>query len=218
VLAHVGPVPLEQVPLVAPGGMSQVSPEQQSDDTVQLPVSATQLFWHRWDAGSQTPEQHCAFPLQPEPTGAQSAPHVWLVGSQPPKQHGCCASQAAPCCPQVPVATEHAQPTSFTSRHVVPVQHGSGDGALVAPAGAQIEPAGRQAFAAQRRIPLASGTHGANPQHWSRNWQMASCAMQHCGSFASHPVGHVVFTGPPKQRRIPFASGLHTALPLPPPS
>ncbi len=116
-------------------------------------------------------------------------------------------------------AVVQAQPTSVTWRQVVPVQHGSGEGALVAPAGAQIDPAGRQVPAsAQRSTPLASGVHGAPPQHWSRNWHTAPAWMQHCGSFASQPVGQVVFTGPPKQRRMPFASGLQTALPLPLPA
>jgi hypothetical protein len=37
-----------------------------------------------------------------------------------------------------------------------------------------------------------------------------SDGMQHCGSFASQPVGHAVVP-PPKQRMTPFVSALHTA-------
>ncbi len=67
VSAQVGPVSLLHVPLVAPGGMSQVRPEQQSAVIVQLPPEP-------WQGGlqnppSQTVEQHCAPELQAVPFG-----------------------------------------------------------------------------------------------------------------------------------------------------
>jgi hypothetical protein len=60
VWAQVGPpgVSLLQVPCVAPGGTSQVRPEQQSAVTVQEAVSPTQAV--RQTLFSQLPEQHAA--------------------------------------------------------------------------------------------------------------------------------------------------------------
>lgn len=166
VLAQVGPVLPAQVPLVAPGGMLQVSPEQQSAVTVQLPAAWTHAA--RQKPASQRPEQHWAFVEQDVPTAVQDAPQVCATGSQAPKQQGVLALQGWPESAQVPPpdTVEQAQPTSVTWRQVVPVQHGSGEGAVVAPAAAQIEPEGRQVPAsAQRSTPLASGVHGAPPQH-----------------------------------------------------
>ncbi len=76
VLAQVGPgvPPLVQVPLVAPGGTLQVSPEQQSAVTVQVPVAWTHAAPQK--PPLQTPEQHCAFVEQDVPTAAQDAPQV----------------------------------------------------------------------------------------------------------------------------------------------
>ncbi len=85
-LEQVGPLLPVQVPLVAPGGTLQASPEQQSAVTVQLPASGTQAARHR--PPSQRPEQHCAFVEQDVPIAAQSAPQVCATGSQLPKQQG----------------------------------------------------------------------------------------------------------------------------------
>jgi hypothetical protein len=67
--AHSPPVP--QVPLVAPGGMSQLRPAQQSAPMVQAPA------WP-WQGGrqvpaSQVPEQHWKPPVQPASLGTQAA-------------------------------------------------------------------------------------------------------------------------------------------------
>jgi hypothetical protein len=54
-------------------------------------------------------------------------------------------------------------------------------------------PCGLQVDTTQWSTPSESGTHGAPPQHWSRNWQTfvvvtfagSAAAMQQLGSFAS---------------------------------
>lgn len=93
---------------------------------------------------------------------------------------------------------------------------------LASPAPAHCAPSGLQVELdppPQRSTPCASGVHGANPQHWSRNWQTSPWAMQQFGSVALQPVGHVwsqpfapqCCGGPPKQRMMPFASALQTS-------
>jgi hypothetical protein len=82
VSAQVGPVLPAQVPLVAPAGMSQVRPEQQSAFTVQAPVSG-------WQAGrqmlpSQIVEQHSPPAVQAFPFGRQE---VHFPPRQSPTQH-----------------------------------------------------------------------------------------------------------------------------------
>jgi hypothetical protein len=161
VAAHVGPVLPRQVPLVAPGAMSQVRPEQQSAVTVQPPVSATHDA--RQSPPWQTVEQHCAPEVQAFPFGRHEvqvppmqlptqqafAPHAWS-GSAQLLGGGCVA---------------HTQPISVTFMQVAPVQQGSGEGAE--PVVEQIAPLGRHCVggSAQRSTPVESGTQGANPQH-----------------------------------------------------
>lgn len=226
VAAHVGPVLPWHVPLVAPGGISQVNPEQQSAVTVQLPPSP----WHgARQTSSQIVEQHSAPEVHVVPFGRHEAQ---VPPMQLPTQHAVPPGvQAASGRTQVggggaPLA--QTQPISFTYRHdegsaTVPGQHGSGDGADPAGGAAaveQIAPLGRHwvGGSTQRRMPSAPGVHGAPPQHWSRNWQMAPGWMQQLGSLPSQPVGQVGVTVPPKQRMMPFESGLQTTEPLPPPS
>jgi hypothetical protein len=112
VAAHVGPVPPWQVPLVAPGGMSQARPEQQSAVTVQAPLAG----WHvaRQTPASQFAEQHWAAVVHDVPFGLQSTPHV--PETQVPKQHaGFAPPQASPCRAHPPggsAAAAQAQPIS----------------------------------------------------------------------------------------------------------
>ncbi len=225
VLAHVGPVLPWHVPLVAPGGISQVSPEQQSAVTVQLPLAA----WHGARQTSlQIVEQQSAPEVHEVPFGRHD---VHVPFRQSPTQHAAPPTvQAAPGSTQEGggVASAQTQPISPTYLHDdgcvgSPGQHGSGTGAEPwggAAAVEQMAPFGRHWLGGwtQRRMPSAPGVHGEPPQHWSRNWQMAPGWMQQFGSLPSQPVGQVVVTFPPKQRRIPFESGLHTTEPLPPPS
>lgn len=66
------------LPLVAPGGMTQVSGEQQSPFVVQLPPSGTHDVppcVAQWPVGSQYAEQHCAPEVQPSPSGTHE-PHT----------------------------------------------------------------------------------------------------------------------------------------------
>jgi hypothetical protein len=222
VLAQVGPVLPWHVPLVAPGGISQVSPEQQSAVTVHEPVSG-------WHAARQIPslqmvEQHSAPVAQVLPFGRHE---LQVLLRQLPTQHFVpvgvhAASGRRQFGGGVPVA--QTQPISPTYLQAAPVQQGSGDGAVpVGGAGAveQIAPLGRHWVGGwtQRRTPSAPGVQGAPPQHWSWNWQIAPGWMQHCGSFASQPRGQVVQQplslqqpgGPPKQRMMPAESGLQTS-------
>lgn len=211
VLAQVGPVPLWHVPLVAPGGISQESPEQQSAVTVHEPSAG----WHAaWQSPSlQIVEQQSAPWLHAFPFGKHE---VQTPPTQPPTQHSPLEVQAASGSLQpgggVPVA--QTQPISVTFVQVAPVQHAG------VPPATQVAPLGRHwvGGSTQRRTPSAPGVHGAPPQHWSRNWQMAPGWMQQLGSLPSQPVGQSVVTVPPKQRMMPFESGLQTAVPLPPPS
>ncbi len=70
------------VPLVAPGGISQVYPVQQSFVTVQAPPWP----WHGGrQTSSQIDEQHCAAVVQPLPFGRHDE-HVPPM--QLPTQHG----------------------------------------------------------------------------------------------------------------------------------
>lgn len=154
------------VPLVAPGGTSQVSPEQQSPSTVQEPADPTQGATHTPALASQAPEQHWLSREQPLPFAAHW-PQVPVAGSltdatQAPEQHapGSDVEHEAPSATQVQASWQ--EPPASVAVQVVPVQQGSG---LVP--GAQPAPRARQASlpAAQRRMPAASGTHGAPSQH-----------------------------------------------------
>jgi hypothetical protein len=98
--AQVEVPPLEQVPLVAPAGMSQVRPLQQSPVTVQEPASA--MHGVTQTLPSQAPEQHCASVEQLFPGGAQLGPHTPELHA--PKQQGLDWLQVSPCSWQSPVS------------------------------------------------------------------------------------------------------------------
>lgn len=202
-----------QVPEVAPGGTSQVSPEQQSAVTVQAPASGTHGV--RQTPPSQVPEQHWPPVVQAFPFGAQRA-QVPLVApgrtvQRPEQQSAAATSHALPDDLQVggggvTTSVQTKNPASTTSLQESSSQQ------VVSEAPAQRVPRGLQVLpvAEQRSTPAASGTQGENPQHWSRNWQTSPAGMQQSGFAASQPVGQEV-VWPPKQRRIPFASGLQTS-------
>lgn len=128
-----------QLPEVAPGGIAQESPAQQSAATVQASACRWQTGWQAWVSGSQKPEQHSPSALQTVPTAPQAAGAHW-----PPLQ---VPLQQSALLVQAPVVGMQAPP--------------------------------------QRSTPVASGTHGARPQHWSRNWHTSPCGMQQFGSLPS---------------------------------
>ena len=112
----------------------------------------------RHAGGWQKPEEHTLVPQQGlEPTTPlQAPPSAMHVGP--------------------PLVSAQKKPVS-NGRQVSPVQQD------VSLAPVHWAPSALQTGAgcAQRRMPAASGTHGVPPQHWSRNWQTAPAAMQHCG-------------------------------------
>jgi hypothetical protein len=78
-----------QVPLVAPAGMSQVNPAQQSAFTVQLPPSPTQAAAPQVPS-VHAPEQHSSASEQERPSSLQPegwVPQVEVAVSQMPVQH-----------------------------------------------------------------------------------------------------------------------------------
>jgi hypothetical protein len=128
-----------QVPAVAPGGMLQESPKQQSAETVHAWLCCWQYRTQVRLSGSQAPEQQSV-----------SAAHVWPGFAQ------------------------------AGATHFPPVQVPEQQSALLVQA-----PSCAMQVPPQRRTPVASGTQGVPPQHWSRNWQTFPCAMQQAGLFAS---------------------------------
>ena len=161
-----------QVPCVAPSGMLQAEPAQQSASPVQVPPVA----WQEVDV--------------PEPS-VQSA-HLPLV--QVPLQQSVPAVQVPPVSLQmdtgvtgvVPAKGRHAK--NPASPYLVqvspePVQQ------LVSAAPVQDAPKGLHAGVPPphfRIIPaLGSGAHAWPLQHWSLNWQTAPGSTQHRGFVAS---------------------------------
>jgi hypothetical protein len=133
------PTSVWQVPAVAPAGMLQPRPAQQSAATVQVSPVRWQYRTHCRESGSHAPEQQ-----------SPSAAHVWPDALQAVAAH-------------FPAVQVPEQQSALLVQ--VPVD------------GMQAPP--------QRRTPWASGTHGARPQHCSRNWQTFPWAMQQAGSFPS---------------------------------
>lgn len=167
VSAHVEVPPLEQVPLVEPAGMSQVSPEQQSVGTEHV----APLGWHtvRQKPPSQTPEQQLEAVVQAFPFGWQDWPQI-PERQEPKQQAGLAPPQAAPSTAHGSAGgsgAEHAQPSSVTHRHCEPSQHSPCTGVYPAAGAGAVEhiaPRGRQVVA-QRRTPTSSAMHGVPPQH-----------------------------------------------------
>jgi hypothetical protein len=178
--AQLGGAP--QVPLVAPSGMLQTDPPQQSPSAVQLPLGGTHAATHVWLSTSHVPEQHCPFPAHVSPFGTQAthcAPTQSVLQQSAPPLHG------APMSPQPVVGTPHTNPSPPSLRQELGAQQD------VSPVPEHVAPAGVHvgAAAVQWSTPVASGTHGAPLQHWSRNWQTLASPvpglMQHAGSSAS---------------------------------
>jgi hypothetical protein len=175
-----------QVPLVAPSGMLQTAPAQQSLSTVHVSPPAAHCATQVPLATSQLPEQHCPSAAQVEPFGTQST-HRWLgaVPRQSLLQQSESPEQASPVSVQAVVSRpqRNSPPPAFWQE--AGAQHARSS------APSQIPPTGVHvgASAVQRSTPSAPGTHGAPPQHWSRNWHTLALpvpgGMQQLGSFAS---------------------------------
>jgi hypothetical protein len=196
---QVPPLPVPQAPFVWPGGISQVSPEQQSALAVQAPPEGWQAAGAWQVPAMQSAEQQSVATTQTLPFCLQ----VGVPPPPPPPPH-------PPPPPPPPEGARHTVGPS-TEASQVPSQQGVGPEAL------QAAPSGVHVGAVQRSVPDASGTHGLPLQHWSLNWQASPAAMQH-GATPVKPVGHgppgsqLPDGQPPKQRGMPVASSLQTAL------
>jgi hypothetical protein len=145
--------PWAHVPFVAPAGMEQERPEQQSAAAVQAPPEGWQA------AGAwQVPAMHSV--EQQSVPAVQALPFCLQVvpGVPPP--------------PGVPAGVRQTVGPS-TALSQAPSQQAFGA------AGSQAAPSGVHDGAVHRSVPAASGTHGFPPQHWSLNWQTSPAAMQH---------------------------------------
>lgn len=174
---------------MAPGGTLHTVPAQQSASPVQAPP----LGWHCATqvplSTSQAPEQHCAPEAQEEPLGTQ-ATHFGPVpvSRQSLLQQSASAAQVASTAVQPLEGTPQRKPPAPSERQLLGAQQERSAAPLQAPpCGVQVE------TAVQWRTPLASGTQGAPPQHWSLNWQTlalvswpgAAAGMQQAGSLGS---------------------------------
>ena len=178
-----------QVPLVAPGGMLHTVPVQQSASPVHAPPLGWHCATHRNPSGSQAPEQHWPPAAQDEPFGTQ-ATHFGPVpvSRQRLLQQSASPAQVASTGAQLPDGTPHRKPPAPSERQLLGAQQERSPAPLQAPpAGVHVE------TAVQWRTPLASGTQGAPPQHWSLNWQTLAlvswpgwaAGMQQAGSLGS---------------------------------
>jgi hypothetical protein len=203
------------VPLVAPGGTLQTVPEQQSASA----VHAAPAGWHAAEQVPvvapvgmvQMPEQHWPPAEQARPFETQET-HLGPVPTSRHSslQHAASPAQGRPAAVQLEVCVLHlhAPLPGADSTQVLGAQQERSSGPAQAPSfGVHVGPVGR----VQWRTPLASGTQGAPPQHWSLNWQTfavvtfagSTAGMQQAGSFASYPAGHreqSSFGHPPKHR------------------
>jgi hypothetical protein len=177
VSAQVGPDVLHR-PLVAPGGISQESPAQQSPSMVQAPSLSTHRFAQAPPA--HLPVQHSASAAQVLPSGSHCGScSAQLPSMHMPEQHSDGCVQSPPTLhPGSGIPETQYQPANGCAIcwQLLPSQHAA------SPAPVQVAPSGLQAETeAHLRTKLSSGTQGARPQHWSRNWQTSPSAMQHSG-------------------------------------
>lgn len=189
---HAAPTPAQvwtppQVPLVEPSGMLQTAPVQQSPSAVQVPPAPTQAVTQAWLVGSQVPEQHWPSCAHVAPVGThetQRPPKHWRLQQVSPVE------QVAPRGEQLVVSTAHLYADTPSHWQEFGAQQ------EVSSSPVQVVPAARQdgGAAVQWSTPVAgSGTQGAPPQHWSRNWQTLAvvsadgswAGMQQAGLFAS---------------------------------
>jgi hypothetical protein len=156
--------PAWQMPDWPPVGTSQRRPVQQSEAEVQ----AVPCGWQSAGAWQvplvQMPEQHWL----PEAHVAVLGLHT-VPASVPP---------VPPSVPGVPPSVGiggiwHAWPSSPTGRHWVPAQQPE------AVPGVHVVPTGLHEGFWHVYLPPAAGRQSAPPQHWSENWHVCSCAMQH---------------------------------------
>jgi hypothetical protein len=135
-----------QVPEVAPPGMLQVSPAQQSPPTVQAAPWGWQVAGAWQVPPLQIPEQHAEAAVQEVPLGRHEPP-----SALPP------SARVPPSEPEPP-RTWQAKPSSPAPRHSLPAQHSEPPKVQGVPTGAQVE-------TVQRETPAPSGTQSAPLQH-----------------------------------------------------
>jgi hypothetical protein len=163
-----------QVPEVAPAGMAQEVPAQQSAFTVQVPFTA-------WQEDGGVPV------LPPLPVQSAQVPLVAPAAMvQVPLQQSVPAAQVPPVSLQVldDVGSRHAKnaPLSPYASQVSPEQQ------LVSLVPVHCAPNGVQVAVVLLPPPhfsfmpsFGSGAHAWLLQHWSLNWQIWPGSMQHCG-------------------------------------
>ncbi len=143
-----------------------------------------------------------ARPAQQSPLVVQVLPDPTQGGrqvppSQLPAQQSACTVHDWPTCRVQPVAGVHLK--AWLSGSSWQASGSQQEGSSTPP---QAPLRGVQAeISAHRSTPSAPGTHGASPQHCSRNWQTepgpVPWGMQQAGLVPSQPVGQVWSTGPP---------------------
>jgi hypothetical protein len=157
----------------------QVSPSQQVTAPPQVWFRSAQAAGAAWQVPAvapgwmlqERPKQQSADTVQAWFCCWQYRTQVLLSGSHEPEQQSVGLSAGSQ-------ATPGALQAGAT--HFPPVQVPEQQSALLVQA-----PSWAMQVPPQRRTPVASGTQGVPPQHWSRNWQTFPCAMQQFGSFAS---------------------------------
>jgi hypothetical protein len=159
--------PGSHVPTLAPPGMRQPRPAQQSDADVQALLCGWQACgaWHVPPV--QMPEQHpaplehvCPLAVQ---IGPPSTPPV--PASVPP------VPPSVPPPGEVPVGRQ-TYVSSSTARHAVPAQQPELDGSHTVPTGSHV------GAGWQEKAPSAPGRQRLPLQHWSLNWQVLPWEMQ----------------------------------------
>lgn len=188
-----------QVPVVAPRGTLHTLPLQQSALVVHVPPAPMHAVTQVPLSRSQLPEQHWPAVVHAPPFGMQV---THLPPEQARVQHSALVVQVFPVAVHWVVSRAHRNTDGETSWQLLGAQQvGSSVPEQVVPAALHV------VTAVQCSTPLASGTHGAPAQHWSRNWHTLAvvravgswAGMQQAGSFLSYPVGQLV-EPPPKQR------------------
>jgi hypothetical protein len=167
-----------QVPLIAPAGITQVLPLQQSDVVVhvapcawqttgvpQVPLEqiCEQQFAENWQAWPFAVQRTVPpSPTTEPPSGSTTVPPS--DSTTPPS-----GNTTVPPSPPLSISGRHAP-----ARHSEPLQQFADE--------VQAAPSGVQVGDSQRSTPPSPGRHSALLQHWSLNWHTSPAAMQHGAS------------------------------------